>query len=303
MRVLVGLSVYPARRPRFAKLSLNFRVCTPVGMLTAIVFVEYVKHKELVMIGTYIKSGFIILIVAGVLGGGGLLASIDSEKDARSNECVFLVHGLGRTKNSMMIMKHHLKKEGYRVVSFSYDSRNLSVDSAVHKLKTAVSNELNKASAPDKLHIVTHSLGGILTRKMFESETPEQLGRVVMLAPPNKGSELPDKLGKISLYKKVTGPAGMELGTGKGAYPTRLGVVNFELGIIAGDRSLNPFYSSLVKGKDDGKVSVESTKVEGMSDFLVMHTSHTWIMNRKAVRKQVVYFLQNGCFEKPQKSG
>jgi len=254
------------------------------------------------MSGKYMKFGYIVLIVSVLLGGGGLFASVVNEKKVENDECVFLVHGLGRTKNSMMLMKHHLKKEGYRVVSFSYDSRHLSVDRAVQKLEAAVSNELHKASPPAKLHFVTHSLGGILTRKIFEFGTPEQLGRVVMLAPPNKGSELPDKLGKISLYKKVTGPAGMELGTGEDAYPAKLGTINFELGVIAGDRSLNPFYSSLVKGKDDGKVSVESTKIAGMSDFLVMHTSHTWIMNRKAVRKQVVYFLSKGRFDKPQKS-
>lgn len=219
-------------------------------------------------------------------------------KEVDNKDCVILVHGLGRTKNSMMLMKHYLKKEGYRVVSFSYDSRHLSVDESAEKLKEAVSKELENLSEKSKLHIVTHSLGGILVRKIFENGTPQQLGRVVMLSPPNHGSELPDKLGKIPLYQKVTGPAGMELGTDRGSYPAQLGDVNFELGVIAGDRSLNPFYSCLIKGKDDGKVSVKSAKVNGMTDFIVMHTSHTWIMNRKAVQKQVVNFLRNGCFQR-----
>jgi len=250
------------------------------------------------MTGKYIKFGYIILVMLVLLGGVGLFASIVGAKEVKGDETVFLVHGLGRTQNSMMIMKHHLKQEGYRVVSFGYDSRHMSVDDSVQNLVVAVSNELHRASPPTKLHFVTHSLGGILTRKMFESGVPAQLGRVVMLSPPNQGSELPDKLGRIGLYRTVTGPAGMELGTGADSYPSKLGVVNFELGVIAGDRSLNPLYSSFIPGKDDGKVSVESAKVDGMADFLVMHTSHTWIMNRKSVRKQVVHFLRNGLFDK-----
>jgi predicted alpha/beta hydrolase family esterase len=252
------------------------------------------------MAGKYFKFSCVILAMSVLLVGGIMFASIVSAQEVKSDECVFLVHGLGRTKNSMMIMKHHLEKEGYRVVSFSYDSRHMSVDSAVGKLDAAVSNELHKASPPSKINFVTHSLGGILTRKVFELEAHERLGRVVMLSPPNHGSELPDKMGWIGLYRYVTGPAGMELGTDADSYPSKLGAVNFELGVIIGDRSLNPLYSCFIPGEDDGKVSIESAKVDGMSDFLVMHTSHTWIMNRKSVRRQVVHFLRNGYFEKSE---
>jgi len=246
------------------------------------------------IIGLSFRSRKTVFLFAGVLVAcvGIFLSSEMSAKEVQRNECVFLVHGLGRTKHSMGVMKRHLKKEGYRVVSVSYDSRSLSVDESVAELKKAVSNELNSAMPPAKIHFVTHSLGGILTRKILESEVPEQLGRVVMLSPPNHGSELPDKLGKI------TGPAGMELGTEKDSYPNSMGTVKFSLGVITGDRSLNPFYSGCIPGKDDGKVSVDSAKVDGMADFLVVHSSHTWIMNRKVVRNQVVCFLQNGEFER-----
>jgi hypothetical protein len=248
---------------------------------------------------SFISRKTVFLFVGVFVACVGLFLSSEmSAKEVRRNECVFLVHGLGRTEHSMGVMKRHLKKEGYKVISVSYDSRTLSVDEAVAELRIAVSNELNSVSAPDKIHFVTHSLGGILTRKILESDAPQQLGRVVMLSPPNHGSELPDKLGKIPLYKKVTGPAGMELGTEKDSYPNRLGPVKFSLGVITGDRSLNPLYSGCIPGKDDGKVSVDSAKVDGMADFLVVHSSHTWIMNRKVVRNQVVCFLQNGEFER-----
>lgn len=251
------------------------------------------------LMGFSFRRRKMVFLFVGVLVAcfGIYLSSEIAAKELQRNECVFLVHGLGRTKHSMGVMKRHLKKEGYRVVSVSYDSRSLSVDDSVAELKKAVSNELNSAKPPAKIHFVTHSLGWILTRKILEKNAPEQLGRVVMLSPPNHGSELPDKLGKIKLYRKVTGPAGMELGTEKDSYPNSMGAVKFSLGVITGDRSLNPLYSGCIPGKDDGKVSVDSAKVDGMADFLVVHSSHTWIMNRKAVCKQVVYFLQNGEFE------
>jgi triacylglycerol esterase/lipase EstA (alpha/beta hydrolase family) len=217
--------------------------------------------------------------------------------NAHANETVFLVHGLGRTKHSMGIMRRRLRRDGYRVVRFSYDSRKQSVDESAKKLQQAIAKELRRKDAPAKIHFVTHSLGGILVRKIFEASQPEQLGRVVMLSPPNKGSELPDKLGKIALYRMVTGPAGMQLGTKRDSYPNQLARVSFDLGVITGDRSFNPFYSSLIPGKDDGKVSVESAKVAGMHDYLVVHSTHTWIMNRKFVYRQVLNYLQEGRFE------
>jgi len=238
----------------------------------------------------------LFLIAVALLMGGYMSINVEAG-DAKPDECVFLVHGLGRSRHSMGIMKRRLKREGYKVVSFGYDSRKLTVDEAVEELQQAVSNELSGVDAPTRINFVSHSLGGILIRKLMKTDRPAQLGRVVMLSPPNKGSELPDKLGKIKLYRKVTGPAGLELGTEKDSYPNKLGRVDFPLGVITGDRSFNLLYSKCIPGKDDGKVSVNSAKVEGMADFLVVHSSHTWIMNRKMVFKQVAAFLRDGKFD------
>ena len=122
-----------------------------------------------------------------------------------------------------------------------------------------------------------------------------------MLAPPNQGSELTDFFRKwLPIYPHVMGPAAMQLGTTENDRPLELGAVNFELGVIAGDRSLNPLYSSLIEGADDGKVSVARAKVEGMKDFYVSHTSHTWLMNRRSIIGQIKRFIETGEFEQPQ---
>ncbi|HXR48160.1 MAG TPA: hypothetical protein VN784_12045, partial [Candidatus Limnocylindrales bacterium] len=123
------------------------------------------------------------------------------------------------------------------------------------------------------------------------------LGRVVMLAPPNQGSEVADKLGWLFLYRWINGPAGVELGTDTKSAPNKLGPANFPVGVIAGDRSINWINSLLIPGRDDGKVSIERTKLAGMSDHLVIHATHPFIMkNREAIR-QTIHFLQFGVFK------
>ena len=142
-------------------------------------------------------------------------------------------------------------------------------------------------------------MGGIIIRLYLKSHRVPELGRVVvMLSPPNAGSEVVDRLKDNCFFKWLNGPAGRQLGTEAEGLPRKLGHADFELGIITGDRTINPILSTMIPGPDDGKVSVESARLDGMKDFIVIHATHPFIMkNREAIR-QTIYFLKHGVFQR-----
>ena len=146
------------------------------------------------------------------------------------------------------------------------------------------------------MHFVTHSLGGILVRQYLAEHSIDNLGRVVMLGPPNKGSEVVDTIGDFPGFHFVNGDAGLQLGTGETSVPNRLGEANFDVGIIAGTRSVNLILSTMIPGTADGKVSVENTRLDGMNDHIEMEVTHPFMMRNDAVIEQVIHYLQTGRF-------
>lgn len=212
-----------------------------------------------------------------------------------ANDYVVLLHGLGRTAFSMKRLEWALKRENYRVINLGYPSTRLSIQAIADGW---LGETLNKRITDHtvKIHFVTHSLGGIVLRQYLSDHKLENLGRAVMLAPPNQGSELADRLKDNCFYRFLTGPSGQQLGTDALSLPKRLGPADFALGVVAGDRSLNPLFSAWIPGPDDGKVSVRGTQMEGLQDFLVVHHSHAWMAWNKAVNSAVVQFLKTGRF-------
>lgn len=225
------------------------------------------------------------------------LVSGHAEADDKGSECVVMLHGLARTEKSLHKLEHHLKKDGFYVLNIDYLSRKKNIQTLSVETIEKARAECAIAGAT-KIHFVTHSLGGILVRYYLEKHVIEELGRVVMLSPPNQGSEVVDKLKDMPFFKWLNGPAGLQLGTDKDSIPKTLGSPDYEVGIITGDKSINPILSLLIPGKDDGKVSVENAKLTGMKDFLIVHKAHPFIMNDKNVLRQVTFFIENGKFNR-----
>ncbi|UCH11192.1 MAG: alpha/beta hydrolase [Fidelibacterota bacterium] len=214
-----------------------------------------------------------------------------------SGEYVILLHGLLRTGRSMDRMEKRLTAHGYRVTNVSYPSRELPIERLAEDY---LGNTLATCCpATDiRIHFVTHSIGGIVLRYFLKRHDLPQLGRVVMLSPPNQGTGLVDRMRDDPFFRTLNGPAGLQMGTGADSLPLQLGAVDFELGVIAGTRAINPILAAMIPQPNDGVVPVERTKVAGMADFLIMPTSHTFIMMNKDVIAQVIHFLDKGSFLK-----
>ena len=232
---------------------------------------------------------FRLLLVSGLL-----VLSLPAYSAAQQ-ECVIVLHGLGRTAFSMSLIEEALVNENYLVWNEGYPSTSGDIEKLS---ETAITGGLDFCDQEKTatVHFVTHSLGGILVRQYLQHHTISNLGRVVMLSPPNHGSEVVDLLKDYTIYQFVLGPAARQLGTDKGSLTEQLGPVKGEIGIITGVSSSDPWFSPVIPGDDDGKVSVESAKLDEMSDFMTVPNGHTFIMRDDTVIEQILHFLREGRF-------
>jgi triacylglycerol lipase len=239
------------------------------------------KHKPLIIL---------LLTTITVLLTSAPITSI--ELTHSKNDCVLLLHGLGRTHRSMKKIQTALETQGYDVKNINYPSRKLSINELAD---TIISPAILSCDASEKIHFITHSLGGIITRVYLEKNKINSLGKVIMLAPPNNGTELAEKLNKLWFPKYFLGPSLLQLSSKKDSFVNQLSLPTYTVGIIAGTSSLNPLSSYLVPGKDDGKVSVANATLPNIPIKLVSE-NHTWIMKSPEVIDNIIYFLNNDEF-------
>ena len=210
-------------------------------------------------------------------------------------ECVVLLHGLGRLSNSMSELETKLAPAGYGVANVRYPSRSYPIDVlAIDAIGRGLTQ--CRSEGVGEIHFITHSLGGILLRFYLRDNVIDELGRVVMLGPPNQGSEIVDGLLPIPGFGFIGGPAGVALGTGEGSIRDSLGSVEFDLGIIAGSTNINPLEFLFIAGPSDSIVSIESTKVRGMNAHKILPVTHTFMMRNNEVIEQAIHYLKTGSF-------
>lgn len=213
-------------------------------------------------------------------------------------ECVVLMHGMGRSSRAMKSMQEKLVQKGYETVNLGYASTKKNIQTIAREDYPLAVDRCQQFH-PKSVHFVTHSLGGIVLRQAFREKKPDNLGRVVMLSPPNQGSKLVDKIKNWFLFRWITGPAGQQLVTGEEGLPAQLGKADFPLGIITGNSHafFDSWFASVIPGRDDGKVSVESAQLDGMADFLITGDTHPFIMNSVYVQQETLHFLKYGKFK------
>jgi pimeloyl-ACP methyl ester carboxylesterase len=202
-------------------------------------------------------------------------------------------------------MECALQKAGFSTLNLDYSSRQATCEALAQEIARRADTFLYGGGEPQRsgglVHIVGHSLGGLLARAVVTRRRPPALSRVVLLGPPNSGSEIADLLHRNWLYRYLLGPAALQLVTNPAeSLALLLGPVTFELGVIAGDRALDPIGYLLLPGPNDGRVCVARTRLDGMADHIVLHTTHALMMRNPQVISQTIHFLRHGCFERPE---
>jgi len=233
----------------------------------------------------------VFALITPVVQANANTASSTSE----SKECVILLHGLARTSASMNDLQSELIDAGFSVAKIDYPSRKRTVEELA---APAIEKGLKQCreQGAQKIHVVTHSMGGILFRQYVVDNNAEQFARTVMLAPPNKGSEAVDALRDVPGFEFLNGPAGLQMGTDSNSVPLKLGPAASDVAIIAGTFSINLMLSTFLPDPDDGKVSVESSRLEGMCAHLQVHVSHPFIMEDEEVMSEIINYLTTGRF-------
>jgi len=240
--------------------------------------------------------GGLILLLASAFPSVGKGAG-DVVESTLGRECVVLLHGLARTPHSLDKLENALREGGFIPVNLGYPSRKKPIEALAVE---AIPPALARCADADAhtIHFITHSLGGLLVRYYLSVRRIPELGRVVMLSPPNRGSEAADILHQTDFYRWLNGPAGQQLVTGPQGLAARLGPVTYPVGIITGNRHafFDAWLARRIPGENDGKVAVERAKVDGMTEFLVLPYSHPFIMNAHEVIAQSIHFLSHGRF-------
>jgi triacylglycerol esterase/lipase EstA (alpha/beta hydrolase family) len=211
-------------------------------------------------------------------------------------EGVVLLHGISRTSNSLRRMQKAIEASGFVTLNLDYPSRRKALEPLADDLHEAISRFADGIKG--SIHFVGHSMGGLLARVYIAKYRPERLGRVVMLGTPNGGSEIADRLKNFFAYRTYFGPAGQQLVTQRNAATDAiLPRIDYPVGVIAGNRSVYPIASALLLPRpNDGRVSVENTGLDGMTDHIVIGASHPWMVRNRLAIEQTIAFLRDGRF-------
>lgn len=212
----------------------------------------------------------------------------------RDGPPVVLLHGLWRGWRAMQPLARALAGEGFSTLNVPYPSGRMPISRLVARIR----GQVERIASEQPVHFITHSLGGILLRSLIADQVPWQTGRIVMLAPPNCGSEIVDWSRKHPLLRRALGPAGRELGSD--GVPAKLPPLppGTEAAVIMGRRCSIPLFGKLLGPENDGIVSAANGHIDGLRGFSVIDADHTFIqMHPEAIRRSLHFLSTGGWFD------
>lgn len=201
---------------------------------------------------------------------------------------VVLVHGLWMRGLEMFLLRHRLRRAGYRVYQFSYRSVERDLGENARRLNAFVQSHVDGPA-----HFVAHSLGGLVVRRLLHDYPLQPPGRIVTLGTPHTGSYVANRLSRFGLFRRLLGASLVPL---SGELLPWAGVR--ELGSIAG--TLNIGVGWIVHDlprPNDGTVALGETRLAGMSDHCQVYSSHMALLFSKEAARQTLHFLRQGRFD------
>lgn len=249
-------------------------------------------YKKAINIGLL----FTLLIAIGTACSRSVLTPTEVAGIKNSGkDYVILMHGLWNSSSRMEKFEDYFTNKGYQVLNIDYPTTETHIQSLESQYLRPIIESIPFQTG-QKVHFVTHSMGGIVLRDYLRKNKLPQLGRIVMISPPNGGSEWANLLIDNSFYRWLAGPAAYDLRTVNNDFLSKLGAVTYELGIIAGDKTYLESFQDVIPGPDDGMVAIESMKLPGMRDLIVIHEHHRGLTWNPEAMKQAWFFIKSGQF-------
>lgn len=209
-----------------------------------------------------------------------------------SGKAVIVIHGMARSSKWMSKMGEGAEEAGYHSIPFDYPSLRVSIPDSAEYLHQVI----DSLQGVEEIHIIAHSMGGLVTRAYFLKHHDPRIKRVVLIGVPNQGAELADLFENDLLYRQILGPGAQQLVTDADGLIPKLPVPPVEFGVIAGGSSTDSGFNPVIPGDDDGIVSVDSARLGGASDFVMLNCFHSRLVREEKSVNYAIHFLQTGQF-------
>ena len=209
---------------------------------------------------------------------------MNSKADKSSNNAVVLIHGLAAHRMLMWPLARKIRRAGYRSFNFGYRSWLWSIEHHAARLRQFL-EKLERDEQFDTLHIVAHSMGGIVARTALLDADLRKFGRLVMLGSPNDGSPAARRLGYVLPFAKTL----RQVSDAPTSFVRTLPhPTDVEVGVVAASY--------------DFVIPEESSHLATETDHVQIFSGHNGLLIRPTAAKKVISFLKNGRFESADES-